>query len=191
MLVSNFSSGWAPLFEPFIYGSGGTHQASGGTISLTNVANLAGGVAMVSTALYDLQDSSVSVQLVSIGLQSGTRQTILSVESPDSNSGKLYLHVQDGNVFAQSTLNSKPGLNPTFGPSHLLIGNGPMTLRIRSAQDMVYFETLVGASTKLIASGPNPLGVPLINMRVRFENRCYANYGCVSATSVFDNVNTP
>jgi hypothetical protein len=190
MLVSNFSSGWAPLFEPFTYGSGGTPNASNGAISLTNVANLSGGVGILSKALYDLEESSVTVQLVSIGAQSLTRQAYLSLESPDSNSGSLYLMVRNGFVVAQSHLNSTT-VYPPFGNPMPLAGNGPVSLRIRSAHGMVYFEILMGGSPVTVASGANPLGVPLLNMRVQFVNGCYADNDCVSATSVFDNVNAP
>jgi hypothetical protein len=187
-LVTDFSNGWSPQFSSYTYGQAGTANSVTGQIHLTN-ANSESGVGIQTTDLYDLENSSVTIELVSSGPLSSSRESSLTLQATDTTDAFLAIIQGGDKVRAKYHINGSPDY-PVLGEATVSSSNA-LKFRIRSNQSMLTFELFSNGAWRQLSVGSNPLGTPLLNMRIQMLALCYATSGCVSGTSIFDNLNTP
>jgi hypothetical protein len=197
MLVDNFSGTmFGPGFGERTFGPTpyGTAKLINGQVHLTNVANTKGGIGLQSTEVFDLEDSSITVELVNNGAESAARETYLELAT--ANNSNLVLFLTDGKLGAQYYINGSPDRPSVDDGGIPVTGTGPQKWRIRAAQNnqgeqIVSFDVFLAATWRQLGEIRKPLRTPLQNMRVRLFSSCFDTMNCVSATSIFDNLNTP
>jgi hypothetical protein len=189
MLTEDFSTGYSSKSSQETYGSGGTASVSAGQLQLQNSAASTGGIILKSQESFDLENSSVAVDIPNAGPISPTRVTFLFLTSRTDNESYIFLGTTGVGVVGQSRL--KGAANDVVHGYANLSGMPPGRVRIRSVQNTIYFERQSGGSYQTIGTATN---VPLLflqNLSVSLRVSCYQDMDCVTGTSTFDNVNLP
>jgi hypothetical protein len=198
LLVEDFSDGLRLAdagfldggFKVFSSGPGNSYQVVGGQLKLTNAPAI-GGMYVLSQQLYDLEDSTLTVDIVNPGTSGAVRQAFLRAQFGDTDLPYVGVLMSDGQVMGQYNV---PGTYnfPTFGVRSQI---GISRVRLRSVGRTVFFEYLQNTQWNSFIDGGvnNPLNTDLRNMRILLVASCYDTFdaGCPVGTAVFDNLNTP
>jgi hypothetical protein len=198
---ADFSGPWQSVFrasqqDPAI----GSVFVDGGQVVLKR-ERIRGDIYFETIGVYDLEDSSVVTDLVSFDFSDAGRDVtdgmlsvsvgVYSLETEES-----YMRmVRERNTLSVQTHISKtagdPYLNTISVPS-----SGVIRMRISAPAGRVRFDAFFNGAWNLVVEVPNPLKVPLRDLRLGFLSSCYetATDGgdrCNPSTAVLDNVNVP
>jgi hypothetical protein len=187
MVTNDFSTSFAADFVVKTRGSGGMASLANGQLVLTNTSTSTGAVYLSSIAQYDLENSSVEIDVVSKGAASFVRNTILILQSQEDFS-YLAIVVTTDAIVAQYHVDGTPDY-PEPGRMNFNASK-PVRIRIRSSGNLVFFERSVTPGVwGIIAQLNNPLPRPLRNMDISLQAGCYQDFDCITGTSIFDNLN--
>jgi hypothetical protein len=193
MLSLNFDNGWSPQMNGYAYGGSGMAASINGQVHLSNLGGRFSGLGIESIEVFDFEDSSVTVEMVSTGTLSTSREAYLSLKANDTLDGNLVLGISGSTIFSAYHVSGSPEfIKPKVIP---FTTSGSIKLRMRAVKNAgtydVFYEVSLNGVWSTLTSLPNPIQTPLRNMRIQFAAGCFAATECVAATAVFDNLNPP
>jgi hypothetical protein len=171
-------------------GAGGTIQVSNGALFVRNFANQIGGALFQSSDVFDLTNSTLTVDIINGGPQGGSRETALNL-FPNSVGlvRGMALYQAANKIYAQYFYNGFAviGADVTFAGSVPL----PLKLRFRASGTSIVAEYSTGSGWLEVGTVPNAFGGSLQDLKMSLASTCYVAATCMDGTSTFDNLNLP